>query len=108
MSPGFESVLEVVVVLAVIVIPALAVSARLALRPVVEILLKLHDVFTSNRSEVVSAGQDSRSISARLAAVEQELTSLRESNEFYRRLLESSTPDLERVEVRDGDVSGDA
>jgi len=97
MSPGLENVLEVIVVLAVVVIPALAVSARLALRPVVEILLKLHDASTS-RSPEVTSGDESRRLSARLTVVEKELESLRDSNEFYRRLLESSTRDHEGAE----------
>lgn len=62
-----EDILKFMVVLAIIVVPALAVSARLALRPIVEAILRLRDGY----------GPATPKDDARIAALEAEVRQLR-------------------------------
>lgn len=80
-----ESVLEPLLIVSLVVLPALAVTLRIALRPVVEAIVRMREMFVSR--------PDARLTEARMARMEDEMAELRamvrrtlEAADFDRRL----------------------
>lgn len=77
MDPTFDDIIRLVLVLVVVVLPALAVTlaitARFAVRPIVEAIARLR--------EMSSPQPNSNQLESRIAAVEQELRQLRDGFE---------------------------
>ncbi len=82
-----DDILGYVVVAAIVIIPGLAISARIALRPIVESIARLRELTASaesDRSRALQAEiEDLRAVTAEL---KDEVRALREGGEFYRAL----------------------
>jgi len=57
-GPGLEGIIEAVVVVALVVVPALAISARIALEPIAEMLASLYEVVRRSGEESLAATRD--------------------------------------------------
>ena len=99
----FEEFIGLLVLLALVVFPALALSLRLALKPIVESIVRLREAFVSTPQIPGDA--------ARMARLEEEVTRLRAEverlgslEEFYGELAEST----ERPPLPDPDEAPDS
>ena len=98
--PPVEPV-EILFVIGVFVIPALAVSARIALRPIVDALVRLPEALPT-----LSAAPDSdeiRELRTRIEYLEDRLASVEETADFHRELASPRAPgDRRLLADRDG------
>jgi len=82
-----EEILQFVVVGAIVVIPALAISARIALRPMVDAVARLRELTTTkDRVHADTLATELRELRATTAELAEEVRALREGGEFYRQL----------------------
>jgi hypothetical protein len=92
---------EILFVIGVFVIPALAVSARIALRPIVDALVRLPEALPTR-----SASPDSdeiRELRTRIEYLEDRLASVEETADFHRELASPRAPGHEGL-LADRDV----
>jgi hypothetical protein len=82
-----EEILQFVVVGAIVVIPALAISARIALRPMVDAVARLRELtMTRDKVQADALAAELKELRATTAELAEEDRALREGGEFYRQL----------------------
>lgn len=82
----FDQFIEVLVVGSVVVLPALAITMRLALRPIVEAIVKLTDI-VKTRTDPPSADRPSvQEVREELRQLQQRVLELQEANSFQQSL----------------------
>lgn len=86
MSPEVEGILGIVVLVGLVIVPALAISARIALRPIVEAVVTLKEELAPGPSELPQARRRIAQLESRVERMEDELHRFREEQDFDRRL----------------------
>jgi len=82
-----DDILGYVVVTAVVIVPVLAISARIALRPIVESIARLRELTASAASGQARAlHAELDELRATTARLREEVRALREGEAFYRAL----------------------
>lgn len=92
MSP--DDILGYVVVATVVIIPVLAITARIALRPIIEAVARVRELTASAESDgaVPELHAELEDLRATVAELRDEVHALREAGEFYRALAAPREP----------------
>ncbi len=71
---------------AVLIVPALAISARLALRPIVESMARLKETFLGQDARSQSLEAEVRELRAEVQSLRSDMAALQKADAFYRQL----------------------
>lgn len=92
-----EEIMGFLAIGALIVVPALAISIRISLKPIVEAVLRLHEGLNRSRAEPRPDGEQAR-LREQVELLEVKVQKLMESEAFYREL---RSPETEQVRLTD-------
>ncbi|HEX6749380.1 MAG TPA: hypothetical protein VF092_18945 [Longimicrobium sp.] len=83
--PPFDDLVKLLVICSVIVLPALAITTRFALKPIVDALLRLREggVLQGERSVGTDVATELRHLRAEVAEVRAEVARLQEVESFH-------------------------
>ena len=87
-----EEILEFMLVVALVVLPALAITARIALKPIVEAILMLREALTAGQTPGPGDQDEVTRLGDRIKVLESQVSRLEESEVFYRKLQEGDSP----------------
>jgi outer membrane murein-binding lipoprotein Lpp len=94
-----DDIVKLCVILSLVVLPALAITARFALKPIVDAILRLKEGGMLPGSQNLAAGQEVpllasevRHLRAEMAQLQQSVAQLQEAETFHRSLGERAAP----------------
>ena len=103
-----DDIIKLLLVLSVVVIPALGITARIAIKPIVEAILRLRDGGVLPGDSASAIANDMRQLRGHLQAVQEEVTAMREevgrvrdAQNFHLALGEPGRPALPSAESPD-------